>query len=179
MKRLVMAVLALILTLGLATAWIGYGNPFREVPFYKYEPDGSDISHLFYVDHCNEGGTCELKPTHERVMHFSFGDGRRGHPGRIDGEGRNPIAMLRGIGLSAIPRPDYAKAALKWCTSSEILQEFRYHGRRFVVPLTSDPLGTAKCVQRYIPRRFTVCIADPIGRGEDCDQFASLEDRWQ
>ena len=163
---------ALLFAIGFV-AWKGYGNPFQQVTlsgaYENYDP-----TQAFFVAGCQPNGSCELVPEHERLLHFSYGDGVQGHPGEIEGRGGNPIALLTQLGLSFIPAPDYAISALKWCSSGPIWQEFRTHGRHFIVPLTDDPLSTAKCVRDHIPRPFDVFIADPMLRDLDRRPFAKL-----
>lgn len=168
------SLLGISLVIG-ACAWIGYGNPLRQVTF-SGAGENYDISRAFFIENCGADGRCEFRAQHKRVMHFSFGDGIMGHPGTYEGRGNNPVALLHEAGLKFVPKPDYAVAALKWCTNAEIHQEFRYHGRGFIVPTTDDPLATARCVQEQLPRRFSVSIADPIGRDEEWDLFDPLED---
>ena len=92
----------------------------------------------------------------------------------VEGNGRNPVALTHSAGISLLPHPDYAVAALKWCTTGQIWQEFRTHGRHFIVQLAGDPVETARCVQMQLPRSFSVSIADPMGRSADTEVFAGL-----
>lgn len=154
------AVIALVLSLG---AFVGYGNPLREVTF-SGAGENYDVKRAFFVQSCDSKGQCVLNQKHRRVMHFTFGDGYKGHPGALGGLGQNPIAMLRSAGLKFLPQPDYEIAAVKWCTGGEIWQEFEYHSQHFIVPMTNDPTATVRCVQRQLPRKFSAYVADPIGR---------------
>lgn len=174
MKRLVLATIALISLVGVAAAWIGYGNPFRDIPF-SGQSENYDMSQAFFIKSCDKEVTeCSFDPEYEQVIHFSFGDGVMGHPRNIAGKGRNPIALARSLGLKIIPAPDFEVAAVKWCTSEEIFQVSRSHGRHFILPITSDPLETARCVRELLPRKFDVFIGDPELRTQDRRPFASL-----
>lgn len=173
MKRVMLALSSLALIAGIATAWVGYGNPFREVTFHNPQTN-SNIRQLFYVDTCNKDGLCAVKPEHMRVMRFSLH--YQGHQGVINGRGNNPIKVLRDLGLSGLPRPNSFVAALKWCTKGQIIQEHAYDVSIYVVSLPDNPMSTASCVKEQVSGSFGVCITDPIGREEDCDQFAPLED---
>jgi hypothetical protein len=153
--------------------WVGYGSPLREVPSPYTDPSYS-MRDAFFIESC-KGDACTLKPEHRRVMYFDFGDGIRGNPGRFLGKGNNPVAVLRKAGLNFIPKADYEIAALKWCVDGDIFEVKMFHNRRFIVPMTDEPLAIAQCVQDQLPRRFSVWIADPMGRKEEWEIFAPLE----
>ncbi len=171
-KRFVQFALIVGLIASLTAAWIGYGNPWREVTFYKYKA-GEDISHLFYVERCNADETCDIHPEHRQLLHFKLGGNRSG--GKIQGDGNNPISKIRELGLTALPSPNEIEAALKWCTDSHILQEFQHHSRLYIVPLPDDPNATVACVKGQVSGGFSACIAGPMELNEDCERFSSLE----
>ena len=174
--RRVLLLLFTTLLIGFGTlGWVAYGDPSRDVVF-SGSYDRYDPSRAFFVEGCDAQGNCEFAKGHEQVMHFSFGDGVMGHPGNIRGGGRNPVALTYSAGLRLLSHPDYAVAALKWCTTGQIWQEFRTHGRHFIVQLPRDPIETAQCVQTQLPRGFSVSIADPMRQSEDTEIFAALRD---
>lgn len=155
-----------------AEAWIGYGNPFREIPSNGY--DRNDYSQAFFILSCDRNGICKIDPKYKRVMHFSFGDGVMASPGDIQGQGWNPVAIARGLGLTFLPEANYPAAAVKWCTDGEIFAPIAFHGDAYLVPISNDPLKTARCVQDQVPRPFSVYIGDPMGIKRDRKIFAPL-----
>lgn len=161
MKRTVLLLVGFFGMVMAGCAWVGYGNPMREVVF-SGSGERYDVRHAFFIKGCDNKGFCQIDPQHQRVLHFQIGD--RGGTGEIKGGGQNPIESLRKAGIRFLPSPNIEVAALKWCTNSAIWQEFRYHGRHFIVPLPADPRATMLCVQKQLPRHFSVYVGDPQGR---------------
>ena len=168
---------------GLGVAWVGYGNPFREIPYYnfhdvRFHPNSFDPDYfdgVFFLEDCDQLESCSVKSEHQQVMQFAFSGYGINAP--ITGQGNNPVAVLERLGFSVLPRPDYAEAALKWCTTDHIIQRHANHFSLYVIPLTENPIATAACVKKQITGPFSVCIANPLGGNRDCDRFAPLEDR--
>lgn len=176
MKRVYALLAALALVIALSGAWIAYGSPLKEVA-QSGNPENYNPSKAFFVRSCDKQGRCQISSRHQRVLHFSFGDGVMGWPGDIQGGGANPVARLQDLGVDILPNPDFVIAALKWCSTGQIWEEFRTHGRHFIVELPNDPLATVRCVQSQLPRSFDAYIADPVGRVRDPTTFDSLRSR--
>jgi hypothetical protein len=169
-KRIYAFLASLAFLTALSCAWIAYGSPLKEV-VQSGDAENYDPSRAFFVQGCDKQGSCSISPQHQRVLHFSFGDGVMGYAGDIQGSGANPVAGLKNLGVDILPNPDFVVAALKWCSKGQIWEEFRTHGRHFIVELPNDPLATARCVQGQLPGNFDAYIADPMGRVRDPTTF--------
>ncbi len=178
MKRIAVLICCLLLVASGATAWIGYGNPFREVYFYR-PTNLNPALPPFFTGPCDENGMCQIHQDYQTVIHFSSG-GRfgSGWERTVVGMGGNPVEVLREAGLKILPRPRYFEAALKWCTDGPIVQEFRHHSTHLIIPKTDDPVRTVRCVQRQTPGSFVASIGDPLGRETTVEPFVPLIKPW-
>ena len=145
-------------------AWVGYGNPLRDV-VYSGSHETYDLAPAFFAN-CDAEGNCQVAEGHEAVLHFSFGDGVMGFQGNTQGFGNNPISIMRDMGLGLLPRPNYQTAALKWCSDGQIWQE-SLHGSHYMIALPEDPTEVAEWVRSQLPRKFDVFIATPWETGRD------------